>query len=66
MLDFLGLASGGLLRQRVGVVFVFGLLCKALVALTHLVVGNQRGDVVVFEMLDIGIAVVTRMRRRLP
>ena len=61
--DGLGLVRRRLVVKRIWIGFVFALFRKALIALAHLVIRNQCRNVVVFEMLHVGIAVVARVCR---
>ena len=57
-LDFLRLAAGPLVVQRIAYGFVFALILEALIATTHLIVSNQRVDLVVLQCLQVRVAVI--------
>src|SRR5882757_107667 len=52
-----------LVPQRSGLGLVFFLICKARIALTHAVVGDQRVDTLLCQCLEIGFAVIARVGR---
>lgn len=57
------LPGGLLVVQRIGLGLVRGLVLEALVALAHLVVGDQGRDVALVQGLHIGVAVIAGVGR---